>query len=79
MNNLSGLDVFVGSYWCDRRLPTPHRVASDIPACVNPTPGDKTVVKLQSEVRRRAMQGITELGYTTVIEVLQRKEPVMSY
>lgn len=32
----------------------------------------ETVFKLQSEVRRRAMQGITEQEYATVIEVLQR-------
>ncbi len=32
----------------------------------------ETAFKLQSEVRRRAMQGITEQGYTTVIDVLQR-------
>jgi DNA-binding MarR family transcriptional regulator len=32
----------------------------------------ETVFKLQSEVRRRAMQGITEQEYTTLIDVLQR-------
>jgi DNA-binding MarR family transcriptional regulator len=32
----------------------------------------ETVFKLQSEVRRRAMQGITEQEYATVIDVLQR-------
>jgi DNA-binding MarR family transcriptional regulator len=32
----------------------------------------ETVFKLQSEVRRRAMRGITEQEYTTVIDVLQR-------
>ena len=32
----------------------------------------ETVFKLQSEVRRRAMQGITEEEYATVIDVLQR-------
>ena len=31
-----------------------------------------TVFKLQSEVRRRAMQGITEQEYATVIDVLER-------
>ncbi len=30
------------------------------------------VFKLQSEVRRRAMQGITEQEYATVIDVLER-------
>jgi DNA-binding MarR family transcriptional regulator len=32
----------------------------------------ETIFKLQSEVRRRAMQGITDQEYTTVIEVLRR-------
>jgi DNA-binding MarR family transcriptional regulator len=32
----------------------------------------ETVFKLQSEVRRRAMQGITEQEYATVIDVLER-------
>ena len=32
----------------------------------------ETVFELQSEVRRRAMQGITEQEYTTVIDVLER-------
>jgi len=32
----------------------------------------ETVFKLQSEVRRRALQGITEQEYATVIDVLQR-------
>ena len=32
----------------------------------------EAVFKLQSEVRRRAMRGITEQEYTTVIDVLQR-------
>ena len=32
----------------------------------------ETVFKLQSEVRRRAMQGITEREYATVIDVLER-------
>ena len=32
----------------------------------------ETVFELQSEVRRRAMQGITEQEYATVIDVLQR-------
>jgi DNA-binding MarR family transcriptional regulator len=32
----------------------------------------ETVFKLQGEVRRRAMQGITEQEYATVIDVLQR-------
>ena len=32
----------------------------------------KTVFKLHSEVRRRAMQGITEQEYATVSDVLQR-------
>ncbi len=32
----------------------------------------ETVFELQSEVRRRAMRGITEQEYTTVIDVLQR-------
>ena len=30
------------------------------------------VFKLQSDVRRRAMQGITEQEYATVVTVLQR-------
>ena len=30
------------------------------------------IFELQSEVRRRAMQGITEQEYTTLIDVLQR-------
>ena len=32
----------------------------------------ETVFELQSEVRRRALQGITEQEYATVIDVLQR-------
>ena len=32
----------------------------------------ETVFELQSEVRRRAMQGISEQEYATVIDVLQR-------
>ena len=32
----------------------------------------ETVFELQSEVRRRAMQGITEQEYATVIDVLER-------
>lgn len=32
----------------------------------------EAIFKLQSEVRRRAMQGITEQEYTTVLDVLQR-------
>jgi DNA-binding MarR family transcriptional regulator len=32
----------------------------------------ETIFKLQSEVRRRAMQGITDQEYTIVIDVLQR-------
>ena len=32
----------------------------------------ETVFELQSEVRRRAMRGITEQEYATVIDVLQR-------
>ena len=32
----------------------------------------ETIFKLQSEVRRRAMQGITEREYATVIDVLER-------
>jgi DNA-binding MarR family transcriptional regulator len=32
----------------------------------------ETIFKLQSEVRRRAMQGISEQEYATVIDVLQR-------
>ena len=32
----------------------------------------ETIFKLQSEVRRRAMQGITDQDYTIVISVLQR-------
>ena len=32
----------------------------------------ETVLELQSEVRRRAMQGITEQEYATVIDVLER-------
>jgi DNA-binding MarR family transcriptional regulator len=32
----------------------------------------ETIFKLQSEVRRRAMRGITEQEYATVIDVLQR-------
>lgn len=32
----------------------------------------ETLFKLQSEVRRRAMQGITEREYATVIDVLER-------
>ncbi|SRR6266496_2059949 len=32
----------------------------------------ETIFQLQSEVRRRAIQGITDLEYTTVIDVLQR-------
>ena len=32
----------------------------------------ETVFELQSEVRRRAMQGITEQEYATVIDVLKR-------
>jgi DNA-binding MarR family transcriptional regulator len=32
----------------------------------------ETVFELQSEVRRRATQGISELEYATVIDVLQR-------
>src|SRR5262249_15931266 len=31
----------------------------------------ETIFKLQSEVRRRALQGITEQEYTIVIDVLQ--------
>jgi DNA-binding MarR family transcriptional regulator len=32
----------------------------------------ETVCKLQSEVRRRVMQGITQREYATVIDVLER-------
>ncbi len=32
----------------------------------------ETLFELQSEVRRRAMRGITEQEYTTIIDVLQR-------
>jgi len=32
----------------------------------------ETIFKLQSEVRKRAMQGITEREYATVIDVLER-------
>ena len=32
----------------------------------------EAIFKMQSEVRRRALQGITEQEYTTVINVLQR-------
>ena len=32
----------------------------------------ETIFKLQSEVRRRAMQGITEREYATLIDVLER-------
>jgi DNA-binding MarR family transcriptional regulator len=32
----------------------------------------ETIFKLQSEVRRRALQGITDQEYTIVIDVLQR-------
>ncbi len=32
----------------------------------------ETIFKLQSEVRRRAMRGITEREYATVIDVLER-------
>jgi len=32
----------------------------------------EAIFKLQSEVRRRALQGITEQEYTTIIDVLQR-------
>jgi DNA-binding MarR family transcriptional regulator len=32
----------------------------------------ETIFKLQSEVRRRAMQGITDQEYTLVLDVLQR-------
>jgi DNA-binding MarR family transcriptional regulator len=32
----------------------------------------ETIFKLQSEVRRRAVQGVTEEEYATVIDVLQR-------
>ena len=32
----------------------------------------ETIFKLRSEVRRRAMQGITDQEYTLVLEVLQR-------
>ena len=32
----------------------------------------ETAFKLQSEVRRRAMQGISEQEYATVVDVLER-------
>ncbi len=32
----------------------------------------EAIFKLQSEVRRRALQGVTDQEYTTVIAVLQR-------
>ncbi len=63
------LDEFVEEGWLVRS-------GEDEGAQLTLTDAGKTkremVFKLQSEVRRRAMQGITEQEYATVIDVLRR-------
>jgi DNA-binding MarR family transcriptional regulator len=63
------IDGFVKEGWLIR-----HGEGDDAQLAITDAGKDKreTVFKLQSEVRRRAMRGITEQEYTTLIDVLQR-------
>jgi DNA-binding MarR family transcriptional regulator len=63
------IDGFVKEGWLIR-----HGEGDGAQLAITDAGKDKreTVFKRQSEVRRRAMRGITEQEYTTVIDVLQR-------
>jgi DNA-binding MarR family transcriptional regulator len=63
------IDGFVKEGWLIR-----HGEGDGAQLAITEAGKDKreTVFELQSEVRRRAMRGITEQEYTTVIGVLQR-------
>jgi DNA-binding MarR family transcriptional regulator len=63
------IDGFVKEGWLIR-----HSEGDGAQLAITAAGKDKreTVFKLQSEVRRRAMRGITEQEHTTVIDVLQR-------